>query len=255
MTMINQILKDRVVFVTGSARRVGKAILLAFAEQGANVVIHHSNSDDAAAETAAEAKAMGADTLIVKGNHAHYDEIAANFETITQHFGRLDVLVNSASIFLKGDLLEIPPDEWEQVMAINLSAPFYCTRFAGRIMRDNGIPGSIINIGDNGGLRPWSTRPHHSVSKAGVVMLTQVSARALATYQIRVNCIVPGPILPSADMSEQRWEELKSKLPLKRTGDPGDVARAAVFLSTNEFITGAILRVDGGEFLGAQFDS
>jgi pteridine reductase len=99
-------------------------------------------------------------------------------------------------------------------------------------------------------LRPWAKRPHHSVSKAGLIMLTEVSARALAEYQIRANCLVLGPILPSPGMDEHKWQRIETRLPLKRSGDVDDVARAAIFLATNDFITGAVLRVDGGEWLG-----
>jgi NAD(P)-dependent dehydrogenase (short-subunit alcohol dehydrogenase family) len=244
-------LKDHVVFITGSARRVGKAIALEFARQGANLVIHHSQSDEQAEETAQEARGMGVDALVVKGDHSRHEDIAANFAALEAHYGRLDGLVNSAGIFQSGDILDISSQDWEQVIALNLSAPFYCTQFAGRLMRRGGRGGFIINIGDNGGLRPWHKRPHHSISKAGVIMLTEVSARALAAFQIRVNCLVPGPVLPSPGMDQAYWEKVVRRLPLGRDGDPADVGRAAVFLAKNDFITGAILRVDGGEYLGA----
>ncbi|MEP7293515.1 MAG: SDR family oxidoreductase [Chloroflexota bacterium] len=100
---------------------------------------------------------------------------------------------------------------------------------------------------DTSGLRPWARRPHHSVSKAGLIMLTEVTAAVLAQYQIRANALV----LPSTGQSEENWRKSEARLPLKRSGDPDDVARAAVFLATNDTITGAVLRVDSGEWLGA----
>jgi NAD(P)-dependent dehydrogenase (short-subunit alcohol dehydrogenase family) len=242
-------LSGKVVLVTGSARRVGRGIALGFAREGANLVMHHSNSDDAAEQTAADARALGVDVLVVKGDHAHYSSVAANFEHIMAHYGRVDVLVNSASIFKQTPLLDIPPDEWNAVMDINVRAPFWCTQHAGRIMRDAGITGSIINIADTSGLRPWAGRPHHSVSKAGLIMLTQVTAASLAPYQIRANCLVLGPVLPTTGQSEASWQKTEARLPLKRSGDPDDVARAAVFVATNDYITGSVLRVDGGEWL------
>ncbi len=243
-------LVGKVVLVTGSARRVGRAIALGFAEQGANVVIHHSNSDADAARTADDAKGMGVDALVVKGNHAQYEDIVANFAQVKAHFGTIDVLVNSASIFKSADLLDIAPDEWNAVLDINLRAPFWCTQQAGRMMRDAGSAGSIINIADNSGLRPWSSRPHHSVSKAGLIMLTEVTARALAQYGIRANCLVLGPVLQSTGQSDENWQATEARLPLKRAGDPDDVARAAIFLATNDYATGTVMRVDGGEWLG-----
>jgi NAD(P)-dependent dehydrogenase (short-subunit alcohol dehydrogenase family) len=243
-------LKEKVVFVTGSARRVGKAIALEFARQGANLVVHHSSSNKHAAQTAAEIRGLGVDVLVVKGDYSRHDEVETNFSAVREHYGCLDVMVNSASIFESTPLLEISPEEWQKVMDVNVSSAFWCTQQAGRLMIENKTPGCIINIADNGGRRPWKNRPHHSVSKAALIMLTQVTARTLAEHQIRANCIVPGPVLPSPDMSEDYWKKVENRLPLKRSGDPSDVARAAVFLATNDFITGAILSVDGGEFLG-----
>lgn len=245
-----QPLNGKVVFVTGSARRVGRGIALGFAAQGANLVIHHSSSDEAAKQTAEEARTLGVDALIVKGDYSRHQDIARNFEQVQAHYGRVDVMVNSASNFMQTQLLDIPPNEWESVIAVNLSGAFWCTQHAGRIMRDLNIEGSIINIADNSGLRLWAKRPHHSISKAGLIMLTEVTARALAEYQIRANCLVLGPILPSQGMDELTWQQIESRLPLQRSGDVDDVARAAIFLATNDFITGAVLRVDGGEWLG-----
>jgi NAD(P)-dependent dehydrogenase (short-subunit alcohol dehydrogenase family) len=243
-------LNGKVVFVTGSARRVGRGIALGFAAQGANLVIHHSNSDSEAEQTAQEARALGVDALIVKGDYSRYEDIARNFEQVKAHYSRVDVMVNSASNFHQTPLLDIPPDEWQSVLDVNLSAPFWCTQHAARIMRDLTITGSIINIADNSGLRPWGKRPHHSISKSGLIMLTKVTARALAQYQIRANCLVLGPILPSPGMTDQDWQRIEDRLPLKRSGDVDDVARAAIFLAANDYITGAVLRVDGGEWLG-----
>ncbi|MFP4323020.1 MAG: SDR family NAD(P)-dependent oxidoreductase [Anaerolineales bacterium] len=242
-------LQDQVVFVTGSARRVGREILLAFAQAGAHVVVHHGHSPQEAEATAETARTFGVEPLVVQGDHTQYDEIEANFKAVQAHFGRLDVLVNSAGAFQSGDLLDITPEDWQFVLDLNVSAPWWCTQFAGRLMRDTGIAGNIINIGDNGGLRPWVKRPHHSISKAAIVMLTQVTARALGEYGIRCNCIVPGPVLPSPGMSDAYWEQVTARLPLGRSGTPADVAQAALFIAQNDFITGAVLRVDGGEYL------
>jgi NAD(P)-dependent dehydrogenase (short-subunit alcohol dehydrogenase family) len=243
-------LKNKVVLVTGSARRVGRAIMMSFAREGAHVVIHHHSSPEEAESAAAEARALGVEALVIQGNHAQHAEVAANFDAVRTHFGRLDILVNSAGVFKDGDLLDISPEEWETVISANLSAPFWCTQQAGRLMRDSQAAGVIINIGDNGGLRPWEKRPHHSISKAGVVMLTEVTAKSLSRYGIRANCIVPGPVLPSPGMDEAYWNKVTERILLKRSGEPEDISRAAVFIAKNDFITGAILRVDGGEFFG-----
>lgn len=242
-------LKDKVVFVTGSARRVGRAIALGFAREGANVVIHHHSpsSADAAQSAVLEAKKSGVEALIVQGDQSKPNDVARIFDEIDAHFGKLDVMVNSAANFMKTSLLDISFDEWQEVLGVNLTGPFLCTQHAARLMVKGEAGGSIINISDNGGLRGWKTRPHHSVAKAGVIMLTKVSAKALGEHNIRVNTIVPGPILPATGDDEANFETMGQILPLKRTGDPTDIANACIFLATNSFITGTILTVDGGE--------
>jgi 3-oxoacyl-[acyl-carrier protein] reductase len=242
-------LKNRVVCVTGSARRVGRAIALEFARQGANLVIHHSSSNADAESAVAEAKTLGADAITVKADQSNPDEVKRMFETIRAHYGRLDVFVNSAASFKKGNLLDISFHEWQSVLGTNLTGPFLCTQEAARLMIEGKRGGAIINISDNSGLEPWQARPHHSVAKAGVIMLTQVAALSLAEHDIRVNCVVPGPVLPAAGEPENSVVAVARGLPLKRLGEPSDVARACVFLASNDFATGSIVRVDGGEGL------
>jgi NAD(P)-dependent dehydrogenase (short-subunit alcohol dehydrogenase family) len=246
---MEQDLHGKVALVTGSARRVGKGIMLGFAQAGAHVVIHHGSSPDEAEAAANEARALGVKAFVVQADLADRAQIAPAIEAAVAEFGRLDVLVNSASVFSSEDFLELAPETWQQALDVNLSAPFYATQAAARLMRDRQIAGCIINIGDNSGLRPWPNRPQHSVSKAGLIMLTQVSAAALAPYQIRANCIVLGPTLPSPGMSEADWIAIEARLPLKRSAEVADPARAAVFLASNDFITGTVLHVDGGEWL------
>jgi 3-oxoacyl-[acyl-carrier protein] reductase len=242
-------LENTVVLVTGSARRVGRAIALEFARHGANVVIHHSNSAQDAESAAHEARALGVEAMVVRANQADLGEVWAMFEAIRERFGRLDVLVNSAASFKHGNLLEIGFEEWQEVIGTNLTGPFLCTQQAAKLMVSGGRGGAIINISDNSGLKPWARRPHHSIAKAGVIQLTQVAALALAPHNIRVNCVVPGPVLRPAGEPESALEDIAKGLPLKRIGEPDDIARACVFLATNDFATGTIMRVDGGEGL------
>jgi NAD(P)-dependent dehydrogenase (short-subunit alcohol dehydrogenase family) len=242
-------LKDRIVLVTGGARRVGRAIALGFAAQGAHIILHHGSSDDAAAQTASDIRALGVEAHVVKADLRQYDAIAACFEQVRQIYGRLDVLVNSASNFEQGSFLDVTPESWKMAVDVNLNAPFYWSQFAGRLMRDTGTAGCIINIGDTAGVRPWPHRPQHSVSKAGLIMLTEVTAKALAGYGIRCNCLVFGPILRTENMSDEAWKRVEARLPLGRSGDTNDAVRACLFMATNDYITGATLAVDGGETL------
>lgn len=241
----------KVVFVTGSARRVGRAIAHAFAEQGANLVIHHSSprSADDAHSSAEEVRKLGGDALVVSGNQAVASDVEAMFAAIKAYYGKLDVMINSAAIFKRTDLLDISEAEWDQVMGINLKGPFLLTQHAARLMIENENPGVIVNISDNSGLNAWASRPHHSISKAGVIMLTQVSALSLAEHKIRVNCVIPGPVLVPADADASVLDEIAEALPIGHIGNPTNIAQACVFFTQNDFATGSILRVDGGEGL------
>lgn len=243
-------LRGKVALVTGSARRVGKAIALELAAQGMNLVIHHRNSDAEATATAEAVRALGVQAHVIKADLRHSESIARLFAETDAHYEQLDVLVNSASVFKTGDIAEISPEEWREVLDINLTAPLLCSQHAARLMRRNanGEGGTIINITDLSAFRPWKTYPHHSVSKAALVSLTQVLAVSLAP-QIRVNAVAPGPVLRDEGNSPEKWEKIGQRLPLKRTGDPRDIGRAVAFLASQPFITGEILRVDGGEWL------
>jgi NAD(P)-dependent dehydrogenase (short-subunit alcohol dehydrogenase family) len=242
--------EGKVVFVTGSARRVGRAIALSFAEQGADLVIHHASphSADEARSAAEEARSLGRDAIALSGNQANGDDVRKMFAAVEERYGRLDVMVNSAAIFKRTRLLDISEEEWDLVMAVNLKGPFLLSQHAARLMAQND-GGVIINISDNSGLNAWASRPHHSISKAGVIMLTQVSALSLAPLNIRVNCVVPGPVLVPADADESVLDGIAAALPVGHIGNPGNVADACLFLARNDYATGTVLRVDGGEGL------
>jgi NAD(P)-dependent dehydrogenase (short-subunit alcohol dehydrogenase family) len=241
-------LEARVVFVTGSARRVGRAIAMAFADQGANLVIHHASpgSADQARSAVEEIASQGLDAIVVRGDQSDPEEVARIFEEIRDHYGRLDVMVNSAAILKRTELLDVTYEEWKRVLDVNLTGPFLLTQHAARLMIETDTAGVIINISDNSGLNPWPAYPHAGVSKAGLVMLTKVASLALAPHDIRVNCVVPGPVLAPPD-KERVFERIVEQLPLGRAGSPADVGHACVFLAQNDFATGTILRVDGGE--------
>lgn len=241
-------LEGRVVFVTGSARRVGRAIAMAFAEQGANLVIHHVSPGSAAQARSAveEITSQGLDALLVRGDQSDPDEVARMVAEIRDHYGRLDVMVNSAAILKRTELLDVTYEEWQRVIDVNLTGPFLLTQHAARLMIETETAGVIINISDNSGLNPWPAYPHAGVSKAGLVMLTKVASLALAPHDIRVNCVVPGPVLAPPD-KQRVFERIVDRLPLGRAGSPAHVGHACVFLAQNDFATGTILRVDGGE--------
>lgn len=241
-------LKDKVVFVTGSARRVGRAIAMAFADEGANLVIHHVSpgSADQACSAVEEITSRGLDAIIVRGDQSDPDEVVRMFGEIRDHYGRLDVMVNSAAILKRTELLDVTYEEWQRIIDVNLTGPFLLTQHAACLMIETETAGVIINISDNSGLNPWPAYAHAGVSKAGLVMLTKVASLALAPHDIRVNCVVPGPVLAPPD-KQRMFERIVDQLPLGRAGTPAHVGHACVFLARNDFATGTILRVDGGE--------
>lgn len=244
-------LSDQIAVVTGAAHRVGKAIAVELARAGVNIVIHYNSAEpEQVRDTVQEIKSLGVDTLAVQADLSKPEGIETLFSTVREHHGKLDILVNSASVFPKGDLLEVSLEEWQQTLDVNLTAPFLCTQAAVKMMREKTPPvGAIVNILDRGATSPWPERPHHGISKAGLWMLTQTSAMNFAP-DIRVNAVLPGPVMAPPGMAETRWQEIgETQTLIKRTGDASDVARAVVFLIREDFITGAMLHVNGGEHL------
>ncbi|MBI5667466.1 MAG: SDR family oxidoreductase [Chloroflexi bacterium] len=244
-------LGGQVALVTGSAHRVGKAIALELARRGVNILVHYGSSAAAATETVREIKSLGVDAYSAQADISTEDGVETMFTALREHFGRLHILVNSASNFQKRHLLEVSLKDWQATINTNLTGPFLCTQAAAALMRQNDPPGGvIINILDKGALSPWPEYPHHSVSKAGLWMLTQVSAVSLAP-DIRVNAVIPGPVLKPAgtNMSDEDWAKVGQKTPLQRTGSAEDVARAVAYLASEDFITGTAIHVNGGEHL------
>jgi NAD(P)-dependent dehydrogenase (short-subunit alcohol dehydrogenase family) len=247
-------LKGKVALVTGSAHRVGKVIALHLARAGAHLVIHYGSSADAAAQTAEEIRALGVDAVTIQADLRRAEAIDALFEQVAAHYGRLDVLVNSAASFVKQPFDDIAVDDWKDAIQTNLRAPFLCSQHAARLMRSverpAGQPALIVNIADLSGVIPWRGYVQHGVSKAGLIHLTQISARELGPH-VRVNAIAPGAILPPAGMSadSDSWQQMGERVPLKRTGSPDYVAETVVFLAHNDYITGVLIPVDGGEHL------
>jgi NAD(P)-dependent dehydrogenase (short-subunit alcohol dehydrogenase family) len=245
-------LTDQVALVTGAAHRVGRAIALELARCGAHVLVHyHSSSSDTVRDTVQEIKSMGVDAFAVQADIGTASGVEEMFTALREHFGRLHILVNSASVFQKRHLLEVTLEEWNQTMAVNLTGPFLCTQAAAALMNQNNpAGGAIVNICDRGVDGPWLEYAHHGISKAALWSLTQVSAASLGPG-IRVNAVLPGPVMKPAgrNMSDATWEAVGQTVPLQRVGSADDVARAVAYLVREAFITGALIHVNGGEHL------
>jgi pteridine reductase len=235
-------LTGRVALVTGAGKRLGRVVALRLAEEGADVAVHYRESEKAAAEVVAEIVKLGRKGVAVRADLRSVDEIRKMFLHTGDELGRLDLLVNSAANFLPGSVISTTEEIWDASLDTNVKSPFFCAQAATPMLRR--AKGSIVNFADTGGLLGWPGFVSHSVSKAGVVMLTKCLAKALAP-DVRVNAIAPGTITMPGDPPE--WEQEFVKLaPLRKTGRPSDIADAVVYLATAEFLTGHTLVVDGG---------
>jgi NAD(P)-dependent dehydrogenase (short-subunit alcohol dehydrogenase family) len=239
-------LQDRVALVTGSAHRVGKSLALALAREGADLAIHYHGSREEAESTAREVERVGRRAAVFQADLGDASAAEALPGRVAETLGRLDVLVNSASLFESAALLDVSANDWDRVMAVNLRAPFLLTRAAAPYLAPDG--GVVVNIADLAGVQAWPAFPHHGVSKAGLIHLTRVAARSLGP-DVRVNCVVPGTVLPPEDYTEEQVAASIERTVLKRVGSPADVVEAMLFLIRSDFATGSIVVVDGGRML------
>ena len=238
-------LQGQVALITGSAKRLGRSVALRLAQEGASLVIHHRSSPAEAAQVVDEITKLGSRAFAISADLTQLSEIESLFGQTEKHFGRLDILVNSAANFLPATVTAATEKIWDASLDTNLKAPFFCAQAAAPLLQKS--KGVIINFADTGGLQGWLGYIPHSISKAGVVMLTKVLAKALAP-DVRVNAIAPGTITMPGDPPE--WAADFAKLaPLHRTGTPDDIASAVSFLIQSKFMTGHILVLDGGRTL------
>jgi len=186
---------------------------------------------------------MGCRTALLRADLSDPAAAEALPARAAEALGGLDVVVNSAAIMERRPLAEVTPEDWERTMALNLRAPFFVSKGAARVMEDRG--GAIVNIADLGAFERWTGYPVHVISKAGLVALTELLARALAPA-IRVNAVAPGAVLLPDDWTEDARERIKITTPLRRLGGPADVTNAVLFLLENDYVTGETLVVDGG---------
>jgi glucose 1-dehydrogenase len=235
------LLKNKIALVTGSTHNIGLGIARAFAREGAKVVVHSRHEEDAKKV----AQEFNGDYFAADVSQA--EQVAAMFNHIRTRLGRLDVLVNNVAHSAKGGILDISLEEWNRILAINLTGYFLCIQHAGRMMKEQG-GGSIINISAGSGERSSPGGAAYSISKGAVNSLTRQAAADLAPT-IRVNGLISGLVgtpIGSKHMGQRKPEY--DMIPLRRIGQPEDVAEAAVFLASDKasYITNTILPVDGG---------
>ncbi|MBF0627172.1 MAG: SDR family oxidoreductase [Magnetococcales bacterium] len=235
--------------VTGGARRIGAACVRALAQRGLSVVIHHHASHAEAEALRAEIFAQGGQAQVLQADLADATQTGTLIARAETLLGQqpITLLVNNAAIFEQGALRETSHAQWERHLAINLTAPFLLTRdFARRL--PSGMPGQVIQLIDRYAHHPRPGYAAYSAAKSALWTLTRQAALELAPA-IRVNAIGPGPILPAPGDSAERFARIGAATPLTRAGNLDDLTAALLFLIDNPFITGELIRVDGGEHL------
>ena len=239
-------LRGKVALVTGGARRVGKAIALALADRGADIVVHYNSGATEADESVAQIRARGVRASPVQGDLSDIAAAQALPARANAEFGRLDIVVNSAAMMLRTPIGDVTPEEWERMFALNLRAPFFISQAAAPLLRARG--GAIVNIADLAAYETWPAYVPHAITKAGIVQMTRGLAHALAP-QIRVNAVAPGAVLLPDDWHDDSGKRLSESTPLGRLGSADDVAQAVVYLCEAAYVTGEVIIVDGGRHI------
>ena len=242
-------LEGKVAFVTGGSRGIGKAIALTLAEAGADVAINYAGNVAAAEEVAAEIRKMGRRALILQGDVSKTEMAAEMMDAVVAGFGHCDILVNNAGITRDGLLMRMKEEDWDAVLNTNLKGVYNCTKAAIKYMMKQ-KSGKIVNISSVVGVMGNAGQANYAAAKAGCIGFTKSVAKEVASRGITVNAVAPGFI--ATDMTnilpEKVVEEMAAGIPLKRAGQPIDVAKAVLFLVSDDaaYITGQTLHVDGG---------
>jgi 3-oxoacyl-[acyl-carrier protein] reductase len=244
-------LEGKAAVVTGGGRGIGRAICLAFAKEGADVIVNYASKDQPAQEVVEMITKMGRKAVAVKGNVALKADAERVIQSAIDHFGKIDILVNNAGATRPGMLYKMSEEQWNEVIDIHLKGPFLCIQAASKYMMEK-KQGKIINVTSAAGLTGTKGQINYSSAKGGIIALTKSAARELANYGITVNVISPGYV--STEMTEKIRTDPKLKeiyagrILLGRFAEPEEVAPSFVFLASDEsnYITGQLLCVDGG---------
>jgi len=267
-----KILKGQKALVTGANSGIGKAIAIALCQAGADVVINYRSGDEAAQAVVDEATHCGCSTngraIIHRADVSKEDEVHGMFERMFEEFGTIDILVPNAGLQQDAPIESMTLAEWNTVLGVNLTGQFLCCREAIREFKRRGVKkevscaaGKIICMSSVHDQIPWAGHVNYAASKGGVMLMMKSIAQEVAPYRIRVNSICPGairtPINTAAWETPEAYRELLKLIPYKRIGEPEDIARAAVWLASDEadYITGINLYIDGGMTLYPGFEA
>ncbi|MDN4494210.1 3-oxoacyl-[acyl-carrier-protein] reductase [Ureibacillus aquaedulcis] len=245
-------LDGKTAVVTGASRGIGRAIALQLAAEGANVVVNFSGSEQKANEVVTEVQNLGSQAIAVQANISDSESVQQLMNAAIEQFGTIDILVNNAGITRDNLLMRMKEDEWDDVINTNLKGVFLCTKAVTRQMMKQRA-GRIINISSIVGVMGNAGQANYVAAKAGVIGLTKTTARELASRNILVNAIAPGFI--TTEMTDALPEDVKStmlsQIPLAKLGSSEDVAKAVVFLASDDasYMTGQTLHIDGGMYM------
>lgn len=243
------LLDGRHALVTGASRGIGRAVALAFAAEGASVALNFAGNVAAAEAVRAEIESAGGKAILVPADVSDENAVEDMVKTVTEAFGSIDILVNNAGITRDGLLLRMKEEDWDAVLNTNLKGVFLCTKAISKFMMKKRY-GRIVNMASVVGVTGNASQANYAAAKAGVIGFTKAMAKELASRGITVNAIAPGFI--RSDMTDVLPDKVKeamlAEIPLGRAGEPADVAKAALFLASDQaaYITGQVLKVDGG---------
>jgi glucose 1-dehydrogenase len=265
--MTARLLTGQKAIVTGASSGIGRAVALALGAAGADVVVNYVSDEAAAAEVVAEITASGSMAYAHKADVSHEDEVKAMFATMIAKFGTVDILVANAGLQRDSAFHDMTLAQWNTVIGVNLTGQFLCAREALREFRRRGVveavsraAGKIICMSSVHQEIPWAGHANYAASKGGIAMMMKSLAQEVAPQRIRVNAIAPGairtPINTAAWQTPQAYADLMKLVPYKRIGEPGDIARAAVWLASDDsdYVVGTTLYVDGGMMLYPGFE-
>ena len=238
-------MSEKLALVTGASRGIGKACAIELAKAGYDIAVNFAGNEEAANKTVEEIKALGVDAAAFKFDVSNQEAAAKGVEAVLEKFGRIDILVNNAGITRDGLFMRMSAENWDAVINTNLSSAFYVSQPVVKVMMKQ-RSGAIINMSSVVGVSGNAGQANYSAAKAGLIGLTKTLAKELGSRGIRVNAIAPGFI--NTDMTKDlATSKFTDFIPLKRLGEPEDIAKAVKFLAADsDYITGQVLEVDGG---------
>ncbi len=238
-------IKGKNALITGGAKRIGKEIVLRLAENKCNVIIHYNSSEEEAIKVKEEAERYGVKAYTLKANLENIEEVLLLSENSLKLFGKIDILINNASIYYPVPLEKITEEDVDRFYNVHVKAPLFLSKEIGKVMYQN-REGRIINIADYAALRPYPDYTPYTISKGAMLTLTRALAKEFAPY-VLVNAVLPGPIVPPEDLKDTTVP-LKKTL-LKKWGGEKEVWKAVEYLIKTDFTTGAFIPVEGGRLI------